>query len=85
MKGDDSMMNGGGMGGGFFGTGFLFILLIIAIIGVFIWMMKSNPKGEANFPTQNMNNQALDRLKERLAKGEITEEEYDRLKRKLEQ
>jgi putative membrane protein len=79
------MMNGGGMGGGFFGSGLLFILLIIAIVGVFIWMMRSNPKGEASPPTQNMNNQALDRLKERLAKGEITEEEYNRLKRKLEQ
>ncbi len=26
------MMNGGGMGGGFFGTGFLFVLIVIAII-----------------------------------------------------
>ncbi|MEL3972069.1 SHOCT domain-containing protein [Rossellomorea oryzaecorticis] len=79
------MMNGGGMGGGLFGSGLLFILLIIAIVGVFIWMMRSNPKGAGGSPTHNTNNHALDRLKEWLAKGEITEEEYDRLKRKLEQ
>lgn len=78
------MMNGGGMGGGFFGSSLLFLLLILAIVGVFIWMMKSNRKGDVSPPTLNMNNHALDLLKERLANGEITEEEYDRLKRKLE-
>ncbi|QTC44060.1 SHOCT domain-containing protein [Bacillus sp. V3] len=78
------MMNGGGMGGGFFGTGFLFVLIVIAIIAIFIWMMRSNPKNESHHSNQK-SNQALNVLKERLAKGDITEEEYDRLKRKLDQ
>jgi putative membrane protein len=79
------MMNGGGMGGGFFGTGFLFILLIVAIVGVFIWMMRAKTPGNENNPTQNANRHSLGLLKERLAKGEITEEEYERLKRKIDE
>ncbi|MFL8935270.1 SHOCT domain-containing protein [Rossellomorea oryzaecorticis] len=47
-------------------------------------MMRSNPKNESHHSNQN-SNQALNVLKERLAKGDITEEEYDRLKRKLDQ
>ncbi|WP_406686283.1 SHOCT domain-containing protein [Rossellomorea vietnamensis] len=78
------MMNGGGMGGGFFGTGFLFILLIIAILGVFVWMMRAKTPKENN-QTPNANRHSLSLLKGRLAKGEITEEEYERLKRKIQE
>ncbi|OXS61474.1 putative membrane protein [Bacillus sp. V-88] len=78
------MMNGGGMGGGFFGTGFLIIILIVAIVGVFIWMMRSKTPKE-NHPMHNENRHSLSLLKDRLAKGEITEEEYERLKRKIEE
>ncbi|MCA0988523.1 SHOCT domain-containing protein [Guptibacillus algicola] len=72
------MMNGGGMGGmggGFFGFGFLFILIIIAIIIVVFWMRKPNSHKSSKGSTEI--------LKERLAKGEITEEEYEQLKKKL--
>jgi putative membrane protein len=79
------MMNGGGMGGGFFGTGFLFIILIVAIVSVFVWMMRTKTPRNENKPTQNSNRHTLDLLKERLAKGEITEEEYERLKRKIDE
>ncbi|WP_082235473.1 SHOCT domain-containing protein [Halobacillus massiliensis] len=78
-------MNGGmngGMGGGFFGFGFIGIIIILAIIAIIIWMMKPSPNDKSkNFSS----NKSLDTLKERLAKGEISEEEYDRLKRKLDQ
>jgi putative membrane protein len=78
------MMNGGGMGGGFFGTGFLFIILTVAIVGVFIWMMRSKTPKENN-PMNKENRHSLSLLKDRLAKGEITEEEYERLKRKIQE
>ncbi|MFG6114672.1 SHOCT domain-containing protein [Halobacillus sp. MO56] len=79
------MMNGGGMNGGmggFFGFGFIWILIIIAIIAIVVWMMKP---GSNNKQDHTSSNKSLDTLKERLARGEISEEEYDRLKRKLEQ
>lgn len=75
------MMQGGGMGGGFFGTGLLFMLLIVAIVGVFVWMMR----GKTDRSTHHTNRHSLGLLKERLAKGEITEEEYERLKRKVDE
>ncbi|MGG3912561.1 SHOCT domain-containing protein [Rossellomorea vietnamensis] len=79
------MMNGGGMGGGFFGTGFLFVILIVAIVAVFIWMMRAKTPGKENNLTDNANRHSLNLLKDRLAKGEITEEEYERLKRKIQE
>ncbi|MBW3110954.1 MULTISPECIES: SHOCT domain-containing protein [Bacillaceae] len=79
------MMNGGGMGAGFFGTGFLFIILIVAIVGIFIWMMRGKNPGQSSHSTHHHNHHSLGLLKERLAKGEITEEEYERLKRKIDE
>ncbi|WP_240375649.1 SHOCT domain-containing protein [Bacillus piscicola] len=76
------MMNGTGMCGGFFGYGFLWIVIIAAIIAIIVWMRKgSNTTNQS----QSSSSRPLETLKERLAKGEITEDEYDRLKRKLEQ
>ncbi|MFI8688250.1 SHOCT domain-containing protein [Rossellomorea sp. NPDC077527] len=79
------MMNGGGMGGGFFGTSFLFIILIVAIVGIIIWMMRGKNPGQSTHSTQQNHFHSLGLLKERLAKGEITEEEYERLKRKIDE
>lgn len=73
------MMNGQGMMGGFFGMGVSW-LLIIAIIIVALFLMKSwsgNQQKSAN------HQDSLAILKQRLARGEITEEEYDRLKKKI--
>ncbi|QHE54274.1 hypothetical protein GS400_10065 [Pontibacillus sp. HMF3514] len=74
-------MNGNGMG--FFGgMGFTWILIIgilIIIVAIFI-NKQSNNNGQ-----NNQNNNSLDTLKERLARGEITEAEYDRLKQKLDE
>ncbi|GGK05005.1 hypothetical protein GCM10007063_29240 [Lentibacillus kapialis] len=71
-------MMGGGMSGGFFGFSFLTILIILAIIIIAVWMFKSD-----NGSYRSSGDKPLETLKERLAKGEISEEEYDRLKRKL--
>ncbi|MFC7063589.1 SHOCT domain-containing protein [Halobacillus seohaensis] len=76
------MMNGSGMGGGFFGFGFFGILIVLAIIFIIVWMMKPGTNNQSNHSSRN---RPLDTLKERLAKGEISKEEYDRLKHKLEQ
>ncbi|WP_199256779.1 SHOCT domain-containing protein [Alteribacillus sp. YIM 98480] len=76
----NGMMNGTGMGSGFFG--FFGILIILAIIAVVVWMMRG---ANTNHPSQSSSSRSLEILKERLAKGEISEEEYDRLRRKLEE
>ncbi|MFD2637272.1 SHOCT domain-containing protein [Piscibacillus salipiscarius] len=76
------MMNGD-MGGNLFG-GFFFslimIVLIVLIIVVLIWMFR-NPSD--NHKQTNQSQDSLEILKSRLAKGEITEEEYERLKDKI--
>ncbi|SES26323.1 SHOCT domain-containing protein [Salipaludibacillus aurantiacus] len=74
------MMNGE-PGGGFFGFGFFTLLLIIAVIALIIWMVIPK-KSTGTF--NNSGENSLEILKKRLAKGEISEEEYERLKRKLE-
>ncbi|WP_349407492.1 SHOCT domain-containing protein [Pseudalkalibacillus sp. SCS-8] len=78
---DDGGMNGGMMGGGFFGYGILFILIILAIIFITVWMFRSKPKHREDHSSETSH----ETLKRRLAKGEISEEEYDRMKRKLEE
>ncbi len=75
------MMNGNGMG--FFGGMGITWLLIIGVLIIFaaiFFNKQSNNSGE-----KNTKNRSLETLKERLAKGEITEEEYDRLKQKLDE
>ncbi|MET3682717.1 putative membrane protein [Alkalibacillus flavidus] len=75
------MMNGQ-MGGNFFGSfmfGSIMIIIIVLIVLIFLWMFKSSNENQT---TQNKD--SLDVLKTRLAKGEITEEEYERLKKKIE-
>ncbi|MYL32127.1 hypothetical protein GLW08_05075 [Pontibacillus yanchengensis] len=74
------MMNGQGMMGGFFGMGVSWLLIIGIIIVVVALLMKfssGNQQHSAN------HQDSLATLKQRLAKGEITEEEYDRLKKKI--
>ncbi|WP_176140559.1 SHOCT domain-containing protein [Halobacillus salinus] len=73
------MMNGNGMGSGFFGFGVIGFIIVVAIILIVIWMMK--PKSSQ----KSSNSDSLDTLKKRLANGEISEDEYDRLRKKLEQ
>ncbi|MDP4553543.1 SHOCT domain-containing protein [Alkalihalobacillus macyae] len=71
------MMNGNGMGEGFMGFGFFGILILVLIVLIVVWMMKSG--------SNISHNNSVETLNQRLAKGEISEEEYDRLKKKLNQ
>ncbi|SFP97381.1 SHOCT domain-containing protein [Salibacterium halotolerans] len=75
------MMNGTGMMGSGFCV-FLGILIILAIIAVVVWMRRGTG---TNHSSQSSSSHSLEILKERLAKGEISEEEYDHLKRKLDE
>ena len=76
------MMQGMGWGGGMW-IGSIFWLLLL---GVIIWAVISfvnnsrNRDQNSNFPGQES---ALDILKKRYAKGEITREEFEQMKRDL--
>jgi putative membrane protein len=65
-----------GMGGGIF----MWLFWILLIVGI-IWAVRSVAAcgGDAREPRRS----ALEILKERYAKGEIDEEEYDRKREKL--
>ena len=78
-------MMGGFFGGGISWTviilGFIFfILIIIGIILLIVWLIKrvihSGTEGKTG-------NNALDILKERYAKGEITKDQYESIKKDL--
>ena len=66
---------------GFFGMGFSWILLLIIIVIIVLVVYQVNKKNPHQY---NMNNETpLDILKKRFAKGEITKEEFDRMKKDL--
>ena len=73
----DHMQGYGGMGfGGFFGL-LIWLLLIIGLAWAVIWILgtsRSTGKGLS----------ALEILKQRYASGEISEEQYQRMKKELE-
>jgi len=77
------------MGGLFGGLGiiwmilvFLFVIAIIAgIIILIIWAVKRS--GATHEPYQKSESIALEKLKERYAKGEITKEEYENIKKDI--
>lgn len=71
------MMHGYDMGG-FFGWGFIQLILIILLI-TFLFGSLTVVKTKQS----HRKDQSIKILNERLARGEITEEEYDRLKRKI--
>jgi putative membrane protein len=67
----------GGMGYGY-GGGYMWILLLV-VIGILVYLILRNvPSGPGSDKES-----ALDILKKRFAKGEITQQEYDEMKRKL--
>lgn len=71
------MMNGNGMHDGFMGFGFFGILILVLIILIVVWMMR--PGSNRSF------NKSVETLNERLAKAEISEEEYNRLRKRVNQ
>jgi len=72
------MMNGMGWGGMWFGW-----LFWLVIIGVIIWVavtvVNNNNRKQQNYISREED--ALDILKQRYAKGEITKEEFEEMKR----
>ena len=65
-----------------FGYGGMFMWIIfLIVIGVVIYFFVQTQKTKGQTPTQNESH--LDILKKRYAKGEITKEEYERMKKDL--
>lgn len=80
------MMNGYGMMGGFgFGGIFMILWWVILIAGVvaLVRWLGSSASGTAG--SGGGHRQPLDILKERYARGEIDEQEYQKIKRELTQ
>lgn len=72
------MMNGWGMGGGWFGMGLWWILIIALVVAVGLWAFRrtgDNPPA----PRET----ARDVLDKRYARGEIGRDEYEQKKRDL--
>ena len=78
------MMTGFGMGFG--GFGFIFMgLFWIVIIGAGIWLLSNLfPKNNESQTRPSDNETALDILKQRYARGELTKEEYESMRHDLE-
>ena len=71
----------GGMGYGIMGFGWLFqIVILVLFFAVIWWMFKSS--GSFGFRSGS-NESAMDILKKRLAKGEISRKEYEELKKEI--
>jgi putative membrane protein len=64
-----------------YGGMFMWIIFLI-VIGLLIYFIVQGQKTKGQTPTQNENH--LDILKKRYAKGEITKEEYEGMKKDLE-
>ena len=64
-----------------YGGMFMWIIFLI-VIGLLIYFIVQAQKTKGQTPTQNESH--LDILKKRYAKGEITKEEYERMKKDLE-
>jgi len=74
----------GGWGMGWFGMIFMFVFLVLVVVGlVFLikWLIKAT-KGEKDVTIGS--SKAIDILKERYAKGELTKEEFEKIRRDLE-
>lgn len=68
---------GGGMW--MFFHSFLWILVVIGIVLLIVWIVKQTGKGEHS----NVEESALDILKKRYARGEVSKEEYEMKKKDI--
>ncbi len=57
----------------------LMVLVPVAIVILIIWFWKRRPQGQP--PGQNKDHKYLDIAKQRYAKGEITQEQYEQIKK----
>ncbi len=70
-------------GGGWFGMIFMWIfwgLVIVALVGGVRWLFRANPQGGGQSGPANRSEDPLTVLKTRYAKGEITKEEFEKIK-----
>ncbi|RMG96243.1 MAG: hypothetical protein D6706_10495 [Chloroflexi bacterium] len=76
-----------GFGMGFGGLGILFMLVFwVVVIGLGVWLLANLfPKISANTSPQNSPDSPVEILKRRYARGEISREEYERMRQELEQ
>jgi len=65
-----------------YGGMFMWVIFLI-VIGLLIYFIVQAQKAKGRTPAQNESH--LDILKKRYAKGEITKEEYERIKKDLEE
>ena len=72
-------MMGDGFGMGF-GGGFMWLFWILLIVAI-VWVVKESTGGSNN--SSETQKSALDILKERYAKGEIDQQEFEQKKRDL--
>ena len=75
MEGWGQMMNFG------YGGGMLMMFIFAIVIGLIIYFIITNTK--SNRYSGGFSETSLDILKERFAKGEITEEEFEKMKKTL--
>ena len=73
---------GFGHGYGFMGVGLLFQILILFLFFAVIWWLVKN-SGQFGFKCKK-DESALNILKKRLARGEITEEQFKKLRKEIE-
>ncbi len=82
MYGWPNMMGGFGGGLGWIGMIFGFIFFVAIVIGVIfliVWLVKRSGHGDNNVT----GTRSLELLKERYAKGELTKEQYENMKKDL--
>lgn len=73
----------GGMGWWMVFGVILFIIFWGGIIALIVWGVRSVARGGHHETYHESRNNALDILKERYAKGEITKEQYEQMKKDL--
>ena len=81
------MMGGFGFGAGMFGIGALIMIAFwVVVIGGVVWFVATlarGSQGQSASPTIAAGQTPLDVLKARYAKGEITKEQFEEMKRAL--
>lgn len=76
------MMGGFGYGGMMFGGLLMLAFWVLVIVGV-IWLVLTLTRSGQTVPGAPGAAKPLDTLRERYAKGEITKEQYEEIKRDL--
>ena len=79
------MMGGFGFGAGMFGIGALIMIAFwVLVIGGAVWLVVTLARGSGSTGAQSAAGQTpLDVLKARYAKGEITKDEFEEIKKNL--